>query len=162
MQRIFKFATGAVMVFTMIVSCSKQGPAGPAGATGPAGPKGDTGVAGPAGNGNVIISPWTDGFSSTNDTWTVPAITKGVLDTSVVLVFARDVGSTAQFQLPYSLPDGFYVVDYIIPGGIALFCYSSADLSSFEFRYVIIPWGVVPTGLPQSYEEIIRSLGIAP
>ena len=44
-----------------IVSCSKDGPAGPAGATGPAGPAGAAGAQGPAGQpgtANVIYSDW--------------------------------------------------------------------------------------------------------
>src|SRR5262245_15806836 len=53
----------SIVLAVGIVSCSKDGPAGPAGATGPAGPAGPSGSQGPAGDpgtANVMYSDWID------------------------------------------------------------------------------------------------------
>lgn len=150
MQRVFRFKSGLLLVLVVLVSCSKQGPAG---ATGPAGA---------AGNANVIYSAWTSNFSGTSADWSVPAITQGVVDSSAVLVYFR-LGNLIQ-QLPYDLADGsgFFVNDDIGVGEIDLSCGNNQDLSEYSFRYVIVPPGVAGTGVPRSYVEMTARFGIAP
>jgi|SRR5580692_10055483 hypothetical protein len=74
MKRILTTALSALMVLVIMISCSKQGPVG---------------ATGPSGSANVIVSPWTGGFSGTSATWFVDTITSTVLDSSVVLVYAQ-------------------------------------------------------------------------
>jgi hypothetical protein len=152
----------ALISFLAVIGCSKQGPTGPKGDTGlqgaqgPQGPKGDTGTA------NVIYSDWTGGFSGTSTTWDVAALTAGVLDSSVILIYALEDGFV------FTLPDdnvngsGFYLNDLITQGAIELFCDASDNLNEFKFRYVIIPPGVLATGITPSYQELTSRLGIAP
>lgn len=147
MLRFLTNALSALMLFVTIASCSKQGPAG---------------ATGPAGNANVIVSPWTSGFSGTSADWSVPAITQGVVDSSAVLIY-YELGNSVR-QLPYDLSDGSgYNVNYILGvGEIELTCGTNQDLSQYSFRYVIIPPGVAGTGVPRSYEEMTARFGIAP
>jgi hypothetical protein len=153
MQRIVLIAPSALMSIVILASCSKTGPAGAAGSTGPAGP---------AGNANVIYSAWTNGFSGTSADWAVSAITTGVVDSSAVLVYFEE-GTIAR-QLPYDLNDGsgFFVNYDLTAGEIELSCGSNQDLSTYSFRYVIVPPGVAGTSVPRTYEEMMARLGIAP
>ena len=146
MQRNFRLAAGVSLFFVIMTSCSKQGPAG---------------AVGPAGNANVIYSPWTNGFSGTSADWAVPALTQAVLDSSAIQVYMRVDVSQDVFQLPYT-PQPFYLIDVLSLGQIELLCDAIDDLSAFSFRYVIVPPGLVATGVSRSYEEMIRQLGIAP
>jgi len=95
-----------------MVSCSKEGPVGPAGPQGiqgPAGPQGVQGVQGPQGNANVSSGTFTlSNANYKNDYWTittgpssalgnfakkatvnVPAITSGIFNTGTVLVYLK-------------------------------------------------------------------------
>ena len=137
----------ALISFLAFTGCSKQGPTGP---------KGDTGTA------NVIYSDWTGGFSGTSGEWSVPALTAGVLDSSVVLIYGQTDGYI--FTLPYDNVNGsgFYVNDLISTGNVELLCDANDNLNLYKFRYVIIPPGVLATSLPKSYQELMTRLGIAP
>ncbi len=79
-QKGFLLAILAAVLF--VVSCTKEGPTGPAGATGPAGstgPQGQTGQQGNPGTANVIYSRWKVIDSST---WTYDP-TPGTGDSSI-------------------------------------------------------------------------------
>jgi hypothetical protein len=147
--------------------CSKQGPAGATGATGatgaqgaagPQGPKGDTGTA------NVIYSKWDSAFSGTSATWSVPAITLGILDSGTVLVYVNQNGYV--YPVPYDNVNGsgFYINDLLSAGRISLFCNSAYNLNEFKFRYVIIPGGVQVTDIKgeYQYQYITNLFNIAP
>jgi hypothetical protein len=89
-QKIFfQFSLFTLMVVIVLSSCGKIGLTGPAG---PQGAQGDTGTA------NVIYSQWDSTLTGTNDLWSAPAITQGVLDSAVILVYVRQEGVV--YQLP--------------------------------------------------------------
>jgi hypothetical protein len=163
MQRILTLALSALIISVTIASCSKAGPAGATGSAGTTGPAGPAGPTGPAGNANIIYSAWDSGFSGLYAYWQVPAITPGVIDSAVVLVYLRAVGSQV-LPLPWNnavgQPGNFinYELEY---GNILLYC-DGVALDPYAFRYVIIPPGVAGTGMPRSYEEMTAWLGIAP
>jgi len=135
-----------------IVSCSKDGPAGPAGATGPAGAQGPAGSQGPAGQpgtANVIYSDWLDViYQPVKDTnngvvdtlaWvaTLPAagITNDILAKGEVKVYfnASDSTAPAIFALPitdlFALTGVLNINLYLTAGTINL--YSTEDASTF-------------------------------
>ena len=164
----------------LIVGCSKTGPAG---ATGPQGAQGATGAAGPQGpegNANVMV----DTFSLVNSQWawnsqyyfetspgsyteyftryhdiTLPAVTKGILDSGLVLAYfvPNPIADTAQWApLPYQFLDGsgnFYYVmafqtfvgkveleyffEQINPSG-TLPVLSTFTIPTYKFKLVVI------------------------
>jgi hypothetical protein len=105
-----------IVMILFFASCTKEGPAGPAGATGPAGPAGPTGAQGPKGDtgtANVIYSGWLDvsylpdtvqtpvGSAIQIDTIgyyadiTAPKLTNTILNTGEIKVYVN-FGSSAQ------------------------------------------------------------------
>jgi hypothetical protein len=155
----------AFIVALGLFGCTKAGPAGPAGqsgAQGPQGPTGNTGPQGDTGTANVIYSNWVSGFSGTIAYWSVPDITTGVLDSSVVLVYERELNAVV--QLPFSNPNGsgFYVIDLLTAGQISIYCDASDNLSEFSFRYVIIPGGVAAQYAHLTYQQISSKFRITP
>ena len=168
-----------------IVGCSKTGPAGPAGPAGPQGAQGATGAQGPQGDANVTV----DTFSLTSSQWlynsqysmetspgtyteyftryhtvTLPALTKGIIDSGLVLVYfvPNPPVDTAQWApLPYQFLDGsdafFYDVAYeTYVGSIEMEYYfqqinSSATLPSlaswkiatYKFKIVLMTASIV-------------------
>jgi hypothetical protein len=137
-----------------LTMCSKQGPAGATGATGATGPAGPQGPKGDTGTANVIYSKWDSSFSGTSAVWSVPAITKGILDSGTVLVYVQQNGYV--YPLPYDNVNGsgFYLNDLLYLGQISLYCNSSYNLNEFKFRYVIIPGGVAVADVQNGYEYI--------
>jgi hypothetical protein len=96
------------------------------------------------------------------DRWAVAAITQGVMDSSVVLVYMKDPIDDV-YLLPYTNPyDNSYVYDHLIVGYIIFISSSAIFFSNDSFRYVIVPAAMVATGIPQSYKEMTAKLGIAP
>jgi hypothetical protein len=109
----------------LFAACSKTGPQGATGATGPQGPAGPTGAQGPAGTANIFV----DTFTVVNSQWlwnsawiystsnggfteyftryhdqSFSKITKGILDTGLVLVYftPNQSDSNQWVPLPYS------------------------------------------------------------
>lgn len=145
-----------------------QGPAGPAGPVGPAGPTGATGSP------NVIYGSWftpgtydaTTIFSIKTFTHTeeVPEITEEILNTGVVLVYAKLNGYTTTIWptdqvglLPITLTyvDGSTVWDTwsatTSVGELKIAFVNSGNIygsisNQHQFRYVIIPGGVAASG----------------
>jgi hypothetical protein len=154
----------AALLITLVFSaCSKNGPAGPAGATGAMGATGSTGSQGAQGDtgpANVIYSEWTNGFSGTSDTWSVPAITQAVMDSSVILIYFQE--GTIISQVPFTNVNGsgFQLLDLISVGLINLYCDSEDNLDGFSFRYVIIPGGVASDYVHLTYQEVISKFKI--
>jgi len=154
MQTSFKaLTTLCCLILALGLSmCSKQGPTGATGATGPQGPAGPQGPKGDTGTANVIYSKWDSSFSGTSAVWSVPAITRGILDSGNVLVYVEQSGYV--YPLPYDNVNGsgFYINDLLYPGQISLYCSSAYNLNEFKFRYVIIPGGDQAAALKNNYE----------
>ncbi|WP_291910187.1 hypothetical protein [Chitinophaga sp. CB10] len=157
----------AVVMF--MVSCSKDGEPGPAGAqgpagqTGPQGPKGDPGAKGDTGTANVIYSAWLDvGFQP--DTVHYPG---GVIDTVgwfagiPVTKLTTDMIGKCDVKVylnmntaanPQVLPLPFYGSFTIFPQLIPGYIYLTSDVrlstvtsngsKYYQYRYILIPGGV--------------------
>ena len=142
-----------------IVSCSKEGPAGPAGATGPAGPAGAAGSQGPAGAAgttNVLYSDWIDTTTWIADTvhngatvdtlgyfadLAVPALNTNILNRGEIKVY-MDLGNDPTFPIVLPIPfnnGSVFVNPVFLPHIIELS--SNADLTAVPFRYILIPGG---------------------
>lgn len=153
------------IIFTFI-NCSKEGPAGATGPSGPAGPQG------PAGSPNVIYSAWftpaqnggwvdttINGVSAQKKFSKAAAgVTENLLNTGVILSYMKlnpdGAGGTTTSvrQLPYNNPGTatqFIAINYV--GSITFAQVSTASpglavpasSGSLEFRYILIPGGVV-------------------
>jgi hypothetical protein len=139
-----------------------QGPIGPQGLQGIGGPAGPQGPQGAAGTANVIYSEWNSSLSGTFAAWSVPAITQGVLDSAVILVYLKQ--GTAVYQLPYDNVNGsgFYINDFLFVGSIDILCSAAYNLNQFSFRYVIIPGAVLSQSVRGNYEQITNMFNITP
>src|SRR6478735_7196962 len=139
-----------------IVSCSKDGPVGPAGATGPAGPQGASGPQGPAGQpgtANVIYSDWTDtltyGLLGAPDTIAgallAPQLTADILNNGEIKVYANLNTPADPFVVPLPVYGGFFLGT----GGfieVAFFTgeidiLSNRNIDGLPLRYILIPGG---------------------
>jgi len=129
----------ALLVITAI-ACTKEGPQGPAGTNG---------TNGTDGNANVMYSDW---FQS--GTWSgasgayyfnksVPQITQSILDSSVVLTYAKLTSDGSNIrQLPANTTfSGVVLWNFILTVGNIQFTtnFTITPAASNEFRYVIIP-----------------------
>ena len=142
-----------------IVSCSKEGPAGPAGAAGPAGPAGAAGSQGPAGAAgttNVLYSDWIDTTTWIADTvhngvtidtlgyfadLDVPALDITILNRGEIKVY-MNLSNDPTFPVILPLPfnnGSVFVNPVFLPNIIELS--SNADLTAVPFRYILIPGG---------------------
>jgi hypothetical protein len=175
MKKIFSLFSVAVVAALLIVSCSKTGDTGPAGATGatgatgPAGAngtngtngaKGDTGATGAKGDtgtANVIYSTWLQvAFTANGEggqyiaSIPAPDLTMGILDSGDVRVYCSFApGHQAVSALPTS--DWAYSLE---EGKIDLTAMHDASSTPagpnaymFEYRYIIIPGGVMASGI---------------
>lgn len=137
-----KLLTGitAILFSTMILtSCTKEGPAGPAGATGPVGPTGATGPAGPTGqtgNANVrsntitlLPNNWSWNNASNNSysdiTWS--AITSDVFNYGFVYAFIKSTNNGQDIWIPLPKIEPLtptvwnkYDIAYISLGGLRI------------------------------------------
>jgi hypothetical protein len=173
----FKLICAGVVIAVFHFSCSKT----------------KDGAQGPPGTANVLYSPWfltgngwdTTGASSYGafalfDKAT-PQITQPVIDSGVVLAYMKGDPTTGLgnevFPLPYSVGVGYGftdIWDFVLnsPGNIR-FLYKSdnpwttAELATIYFRYIIIPGGVpaVQGGRrldprKMTYEEVCQAYGI--
>jgi hypothetical protein len=163
-----------ITILSVIISCSKEGPAGPAGpagSTGPqggAGPKGDTGVA------NIIYSDWqtlpfvvdTQHIGAVIDTigshynWNVPKLTVDILNKGEIKVYinfgttaAPDVAPIPYFDSQIILNDEFFLQN--------IFLYSNARVNA-PFRYILIPGSVHGRSAVDwnNYESVKKYLGL--
>lgn len=161
-MRKFRFLS-LLLLFALIigVSCTKEGPEGPVGATGPQGPAGSTGpqgnpgTPGPAGA-TVTYSAW---YTTTAADWVddqaapfwawmkvarpAPAITAAIMDNGVVLAYSKNwkswssgnvpVATPAVVQLPYQTDqDLMEFLDFAVPSvGNILYMYKSHVPSLF-------------------------------
>jgi hypothetical protein len=185
----------AVALF--VSGCADDGAPGPAGPTGPSGPAGPTGATGPAGatgTANVIYGEWFKpesyksesvfGIQYFTHNHAVPAITQEILDTGVVLVYAKLLGYnsivwpvTQVGQLPINITymQGGLQSDtwsgYPSVGNIKIQFTNSNNIytsisTAHVFRYVIIPGGVADAGgrvapLDSEYITRLKSLSYA-
>ena len=158
------FVLGMALI-TIIISCSKEGPAGPAGAAGPVGPQGPSGPAGPAGQpgtANVIYSDWLDVpfqvvKNSAGDTlsWqgsiTASRLDANILSKGEIKVYVNL--NTAASPTVVALPIDPFVFGFIISpvfqvGKITLIGdddwgtdVNSSNQKIFQYRYILIPGG---------------------
>ncbi len=145
-----------------LASCSKEGPAGPAGAQGAAGPTGAQGPAGAKGDpgtANVIYSEWLDvTFEEGLAMMEAQELTADILNGGAIKVY-WNAGTAEQplvVPVPCVFPIGFIVEEpeedqpdifidpYYEVGRITLssnYNLTSTDGAS-RFRYILIPGGV--------------------
>ena len=165
-----------------------KGDSGINGADGTNGADGATGPQGPAGNASVIYSnwfsnttmdiPWADTtLSATGETmgWALkytPDITQGILDSGVVLCYARSYVMIAPQLLPYFVFG--LQLNFAPMEGSILFYISNPSSSytsgiypddSFDYRYIIIPGSIVANGRlrdprTMSYQELCKTYNI--
>ena len=199
-----------VVVVFAAAACSKTGPTGPQGANGvagPVGPQGPTGPQGPAGTANVF----TDTFTLVNSQWlynsayvySTPGggyteyftryhdqafskVTKGVLDTGMVLVyFTPNMTDTNQWSpLPYSFLafGSAYYYNYAfesMPGKVRLHFWYTANgsgtppstlstdqLVTRKYKIVVVASGAVATAMRRDrvdggdYNQVMKYFGM--
>ena len=154
-MRLLSYILSVALVIG-VVSCSKDGPAGPAGATGPAGPQGPAGSQGPAGQAgtaNVIYSDWTDtltyGLLGAPDTIAgallAPALTVDILNKGEVKVYANLNTTADPFVVPLPLYGGFFLGDggFVEPVFFinAIDIITNRNFDGVPLRYILIPGG---------------------
>lgn len=169
---VIKLLTLALIV--ALGACDKEGDPGPVGAQGPQGPEGPEGKPGAA---NVIYSPWMDVDWNGIDEPTYktmrmdePQVTSDFLENGgTVLYYIRQ--KTTDFEVVLALPylsgsTYAYGVTQINEGqsrvGIIATTLDGSSLppdffSEFQFRYVLIPGGVIANGRVSTDYEIIKS-----
>jgi len=180
------------LAILFVIGCNPEdgdqgpiGPAGPQGEQGPAGQDGadgQDGAQGETGSANVIYSDWidsgfendiTDGFDAFNID--APEITQEILDTGIILVYARSTTNTI-YQVPvtfYGFLNESYFFRIINAGTLNIGVEGIGTNNIGEpflndvFRYVIIPGGQQTTGkqtppdyTKMSYDEIAKLFGI--
>jgi hypothetical protein len=187
MRKILSLSVLLLAITFVIVNCTKEGPAGPAGPAGPQGNAGLTGPAGPAGTANVIYSPWfavstLTPLDSTHVDYggikryirTAPGVTAAIIDNGLVLSYWRvGTGTTVPpTSIPFTLDQtGTYYMSFWLNTG-RIFYFTKifgttggwTPNSTGEFRYVIIPGGVLGgrTRDPRTmtYQEVCQAYGI--
>ena len=114
-KRVIAALVSGVLALSF-VGCS--GSQGPIGATDPSGTPGAPGPQGPTGTANVIYSPWKraaatwnnitkDGTTSKSSFTLAPEVTQSVIDSALIMVYARFVSSSKfMFPLPYTSSAG--------------------------------------------------------
>jgi hypothetical protein len=169
--QLLPFVLGMALI-TVIISCSKEGPAGPAGAAGPAGPSGPSGPAGPAGqpgSANVIYSSWLDvAFTAVKDTqtngtidtiaWTgrlnAAKLDTAILNRGEIKVYLNAGTSTSPFVTPLPLTDFAYYYlfigslnPYFSPGRIDFLSTDDASTETFQgAKYYQYRYILIPGG----------------
>jgi hypothetical protein len=131
MKIIRSLLATAAIISVVLMSCSK-------GDTGPAGPQG------PAGPDSVVYSAWiplsfkfNTNDSLYEDTLLAPTLTKGILDSGVILTYIQfpDQNNVKHIQPVSSL--NYIISEDYSPGKINIL--STQDLTDLEYRYVTIP-----------------------
>lgn len=200
METILKICTiGLALCTLMMTSCTKEegpigptGPQGEQGLQGEQGPQGEQGVPGEqgaTGNANVIALDWFTpseyllserfGISYFEHDEAIPEITQEVLDTGVILTYAKLNFYESSFwptdqvgTLPLSLHYIATSIEYVdhwraaaTVGNLKVGISNNANLYTFipsgnEFRCVIIPNGIAgkskaPDFKKMTYEEVM-------
>lgn len=120
MKKLFPAALAAVLFFA---ACSKkEGPVGPAGPQGPAGAQGlagATGAQGAPGNANVTVYMFSDiEITGGGQQLHIKPVTKGKMDSSLVLVYYNPAGEPDWFPVPGAGPDNLYHTrTSVVPAG---------------------------------------------
>jgi len=153
----------------LLVSCSKDGPAGatgPAGPAGPAGPPGAAGVPGTAGapgapgTANVIYSAWLDvNYTPNTDSslWVAqvpaPLMVDSILNKGEVKVYlnAGKDSTTKNFIVPLPIYDPFAIGAIInvyfstqritLAASDDMGTFTQAGAKYYQYRYILIPGG---------------------
>ncbi len=205
-QRLF----GSLAIIFAVISifaagCSKTGPAGATGPQGSAGAQGSTGPQGPQGNANVKVDTftlvnsqwlWNDNYifytaSGSYTEWftryhkvTFPAVTQGVLDSGLVLVYMTpNLSDKSQWSpLPYTFDNGLgYSYDFVYvtsPGSVELEFYlanqsptvtpptlSTFPIATYSFKLVAVT-GEIATSMENrqieysNYSQVANFLGL--
>jgi len=146
------------VIVSLFSSCSKEGPAGPAGAQGPAGPTGAAGTqgpAGPAGTANVFYSTWMDASYALNadSSWYVANITATRLDASMlsngeIKVYMNWGTAATPDVTPLPFFDGqfLFTVDLFLQrislsANVNATTQGAGTNKQFQVRYILIPGG---------------------
>jgi hypothetical protein len=144
---VLRFSLFFLCFFALLPGCSKTGPSGSTGLQGSTGAQGSAGPQGPQGNANVRVDTfslvssqwlWNDNYllytgSGSYTEWftryykaTFPAVTQGVLDSGMVMVYMTpDIANKNQWSpLPYTFDTGNgYSYDFVYvtgPGTVEL------------------------------------------
>lgn len=151
-----------VIMSIVLASCSKEGPAGPAGAQGPAGPTGAQGPAGAKGDpgtANVIYSDWLD-VTFNEDGFAIlpaPGLSMDILNSGSVKLYwnIMDKSDPLIVSVPCTVPasllfedtdendppvfvDAYFVKDTIL---LTTNYNISSQGGLSQFRYILIPGG---------------------
>lgn len=148
MKKQFLKLSIAVVLIATVISCSKEGPQGP------------------AGNANVIYTNWTTrtftggtGGSDWQTNYDVPEITQSILDSGLILTYLK--GTESIIPIPVFVPFRLEVF-YRLGNVIHYANYNATGL----YRTIIIPSVVNPTGRTSksyrsmSYQEICSEFDI--
>jgi hypothetical protein len=205
-QRLF----GSLLVICAVISifaagCSKTGPAGATGPQGSTGAQGPAGPQGPQGNANVQVYTftlvnsqwlWNDDYilytgSGSYTEWftryykaTFPAVTQGVLDSGLVLVYMTpNLSDNTQWSpVPYTFDTGLgFSYDFVYvpgPGTVELEFYfgdqsptvtpptlSTYPMASYSFKLVAVT-GEIATTMENrqieysNYSQVANFLGL--
>jgi hypothetical protein len=139
----------AASLITGMISCKK-------GDTGPAGP------AGPAGPDSVVYSPWIslNPTYDTNDSLFeqalfAPSITKGILDSGIILSYINLGTSDNPDVVPVASLNYLFNFEEFVEDSIYLSIYPILDPSGLPYRYVTIPGSKIEgnktTGMVNGY-----------
>jgi hypothetical protein len=162
---------------TILISCSKEGPAGPAGNVGPAGPAGAAGPVGPAGPAGATGTANVTAVLFTNPAWggnqiniSVPQITATIYNSGTVLsymefatvanVFYHVPGFVvnAAYQARVYHQTGTMRFNLLNPDGTAA---AGALPAVTKIKVVIIPAGSTVNGRFVNQENTLSELAIA-
>jgi hypothetical protein len=203
---VLLFSLFSLCFFTLLPGCSKTGPAGATGPQGSTGAQGSAGPQGPQGNANVQVDTfslvssqwiWNDDYilytgSGSYTEWftryykaTFPAVTQGVLDSGIVLVYMTpDIANKSQLSpLPYTFDTGNgYSYDFVYvtsPGTVELEFFfanqsptvtpptlSSYVLPNYSFKCVAVT-GTIAAAMQKagidkgSYDEVSNFLNFS-
>jgi hypothetical protein len=126
----------SVIIVIAMISCSKSGTTGPTGPKGPAGP--DSVYSSQWTNLNLVWNP-TD--SNYEETITAASVTKGILDSGIILTYVNlpDTTTGTYFVSTVASLSAFFYEDYSV-GSIFISSFRT-DYSSIviKYRYVTIP-----------------------
>jgi hypothetical protein len=150
-SRLVYVLMGAMIIY----ACSD----GEDGATGPQGEQGIQGEPGEDGNANVQSYLFEDqAFSAGQVSFDVPAITQDILDYGAVLAYLRPQGATFWYGIPYYYQSASLTVYGIFPGLVRLS--STFDVSSYDFRFVVIEGNEGSTSKSMSVEQELKQAGV--
>jgi len=146
MKTFRSLLVAATIIVIGMISCSK-------GSTGPAGP------AGPAGPDSVVYSAWIPLAFSYNsvdtafeDTLIAPSITKGILDSGVILTYVNAADQNGTYHvIPTSGLVTLNIFEDFSVGKINIV--SINDYSTLPYRYVTIP-GSLKAGTSAANQKI--------